>query len=186
MRPTLGRPCCPGESERSDLSGVEAKRPPLVSKYPENSDLFSLLVVNCLCLLFLPKSELKLKFSVACLQDRLDISGCAVVCGRTGLHWLHVHGAVCYWTLAPDPGSAQYCTRATSSGPNDTFYVLITEEFNCRSPAASCAHVHTCTVAAVARMGPRRRRVQNFRAESQAAMLAAAAESLWQAACLPD
>lgn len=40
MSPTLGRPGRPGESERSDLSGVEAKRPPLVSKYPEMSDLF--------------------------------------------------------------------------------------------------------------------------------------------------
>lgn len=134
---------CPGESERSDLSGVGAKRPPLVSKYPENSDLFSLLVANCLCLLFLHKSELKLKLSVGWTSQVVVLFVGELV--YTGLHWLHVHGAACYWTLAPDAGSAQCCTRDSISGPNDTFYVLITDELNWSSPAegaASCAHVH--------------------------------------------
>lgn len=84
MRPTLGRPCCPGESERSDLSGVEAKRPPLVYKYPENSHLFSRLVANCLCLLFVPKSELKLKFSVARLAGQ---AGHLKLCCRLWENW---------------------------------------------------------------------------------------------------
>lgn len=97
-----------------------------------------LLLTACACC-FCPNQSLSLNSLSHAWPDRLDISGCVVACGRTGLHWLHIHSAARYWTLAPDAGSAQYCTRARIWGPNNTFYVLITDELNCSSPAESAA-----------------------------------------------